>query len=115
MGNNVVTGTWTTGVPTDVVGKKSIEVVPVCMANSGSGLHNRRGGAACTQNGDCTSEFCDSALHVCVELCNQDTSCPVGLTCEPIYLQTSAASLTPSVTWGRACVNASFGDLATRM
>ncbi|HTL37811.1 MAG TPA: MopE-related protein [Kofleriaceae bacterium] len=115
LGTNVVTGVWGAGSPTDIVGKRSIEVVPVCMPNAGPGMYNRRGGAACVQNSDCTSEFCDNTLKVCVELCSEDTTCPPGLTCEPIYLQTSAAALTPSVTWARACVNPSFGDLATRM
>ena len=114
MGNNVTTGLWS-GVAADVDGKKSIEVVPVCLANSGTGLHNRRGGAACTQNGACASEFCDNGKHVCVELCSQDSTCPIGMTCDPIYMQTAAAALMPSVTWGRACVNASFGDLVSRM
>jgi hypothetical protein len=102
-------------VATDVVGQKSIEVGAVSRANPATGLHHRPGGAACVHNGDCASEFCDATLKVCVELCSQDSTCPLGMTCDPIYLQTSAASLTPNVTWGRACVNASFGDLVSRM
>jgi hypothetical protein len=108
-GNAVTTGTWTTGVPTDVTGKSSMETVPVCLANGGAGNHDRRGGAACTQNGDCTSQYCEASLHVCVELCTQDASCPLGLTCEPIYMA-AAAGLTAPITWSRACVNGSFGD-----
>jgi hypothetical protein len=106
----VTTGNWTTGVPTGVVGKPAMESVPVCRPNSGTGLHNRRGGAACTQNSDCTSEFCEATLKVCVELCSQDSTCPAGLTCDPVYMATSTATTAP-ITWGRACVNASFGEL----
>jgi hypothetical protein len=109
-GTFVTTGNWTTGVPTGVVGKPAMESVPVCRPNSGTGLHNRRGGAACTQNSDCTSEFCEATLKVCVELCSQDSTCPAGLTCDPVYMATSTATTAP-ITWGRACVNASFGEL----
>lgn len=106
-GNNVVAGTWGAGTPAGVNGVVAIETVPVCLADSGAGMHDRPGGAACTQNGDCRSQFCDKNLNVCVDPCVSDASCPLGLTCEPVYLRAN----TTGITWGRACVNASFGEL----
>ena len=70
--------------------------------------HARRGGAACDVNGDCISQFCDKDLKVCIDPCVSDGSCAVGLSCEPIYMRPGAAT---GITWGRACVNASFGTL----
>ena len=107
-GNRVTTGTWGNDTPTGGAGQPAIETVPVCLADTGAGAHDRRGGAACTQNGDCQSQFCDSTLNVCVEPCVADASCPVGLTCEPVYMRPQAGA---GIFWGRACVNASFNEL----
>jgi hypothetical protein len=107
-GNSVASGVWGAGLPTGVTGQPAMETVPVCLANSGAGSHDRPGGAACAQNGDCESQFCESTLHVCVDLCVSDLSCAIGLTCEPIYMR-AKTGLTDGITWGRACVNASFG------
>ena len=113
-GNSVSTGVWSTGTPTGVSGKPAMETVPVCLANSGAGSHDRPGGAACTQNGDCESQFCEATLEVCVDLCVSDMSCAVGLACEPIFMR-AKTGLTDGITWGRACVNPSFGGFVQAM
>ncbi len=105
-GNQVAAGVWGAANPPGVANQPAMETVPVCLADTGTGLHDRRGGAACTQNGDCQSQFCDRDLLVCVDPCISDTSCPAGLTCEPLFLRAK----TGGVTWGRACVNASFDE-----
>jgi hypothetical protein len=110
LGNRVQAGTWGAGSPTGVLGQPAIETVPVCLADTGAGNHDRPGGAACTRNGDCTSQFCENTLHVCVDPCVTDASCAVGLTCEPVFLRPQAAA-TSGIVWGRACVNGSFGEL----
>ena len=46
------------------------------------GQSYRPAGAACSQNRDCESNFCDAYLRVCVAPCCTDTSCPAGLSCE---------------------------------
>ncbi len=111
-GNRVARGTWGATAPPSVMGEVAIETVPVCLADGGPGSHDRRGGASCTQNGDCASEFCEITLGVCVDPCTADSSCPLGLTCEPVYMRPTPTS---GVFWGRACVNASFGLLVQPM
>lgn len=111
-GASVTTGTWAAGTATGVSGQPSIETVPVCLPDA-AGTHDRQGGAACTSNGQCTSEFCDKTLKVCVDMCTTDASCGVGLTCEPLYMRPGAAGT--GIFWGRACVNESFGVLLERM
>lgn len=108
----VTTGTWAANTATGVSGQPSIETVPVCLPD-GAGAHDRQGGAACTSNGQCTSEFCDKTLNVCVDMCTTDDSCGPNLTCEPLYIRPGAAGT--GIFWGRACVNASFGVLLERM
>jgi hypothetical protein len=110
-GTFVTTGTWT-GIGIGIDGQPSVETVPVCVAD-GAGTHDRQGGAACTSNGQCASEFCDAALKVCVDMCTTDASCGVNLTCEPVYVKASASAA--GIFWGRACVNASFGTLLKRL
>lgn len=105
-GNRTAVGTWSMQEPPGVAGQTAVETVPVCLADSGAGAHDRPGGAACTQNGDCNSQFCDRRTNVCVDMCVTDSSCAVGLTCEPVFLRAVAGT---GITWGRACVNASFG------
>lgn len=111
-GNAVTAGTWGVGTPTGVNGQLAIETVPVCLADSGTGAHDRRGGAACTANADCISQFCDATLNVCVDPCISDASCAVGLTCEPLYIK---PTLTSGIVWSRACVNESFGEFLHSM
>jgi hypothetical protein len=78
-------------------------MVPACISNTGPGLHNRRAGAACTQDSDCASEWCetDTLGGICVELCCNDSSCPSGQSCEMIrfYRQSDGEDH-----WARACV-----------
>ncbi len=108
LGNRIATGTWGSGAPAGVSGQAAMETVPVCLADSGPGSHARPGGAACDINGDCMSQLCDKDLKVCVDPCVTDASCAVGLTCEPIYIRPGAAT---GITWGRGCINPSFGTL----
>ena len=86
-GNAQTVGTFGAGAPASVMGMTAIETVPVCLADTGAGLHNRQAGAACTQNGDCESQFCERTLGVCVDLCTSDSTCPTGLGCELAYVR----------------------------
>jgi hypothetical protein len=89
-GNSVRVGTWGGGAPAFVSGQPAIETVPVCLTDTGAGLHNRPAGAACARNGDCESQFCERTLGVCITPCTSDGSCGAGLDCEPQYVQTAA-------------------------
>jgi len=100
-GNAVTVGTWGAGAPASVVGMTAIETVPVCLGNTGAGLHNRQAGAACARNGDCTSQFCDRTLGVCVSTCTSDSSCPVGIGCEMAYVRAPTG-----VVSARVCLSA---------
>lgn len=106
-GNRVTTGVYDASAGAGLAGATATETVPVCLADS-AGPHDRPGGAACTDNGQCASQFCEATLNVCVELCVTDMTCAVGMTCEPVYLKAKPAN---EVVWGRACVNASFGEV----
>jgi hypothetical protein len=100
-GNRISVGTWGGDAPPGVAGEPAVETVPVCLADSGPGAHDRPAGAVCAQNGDCRSNFCDQGLSICASLCVTDASCPPGLTCEAVYLRTAPDA---GITWGRACV-----------
>ncbi len=86
-----------------------VETAPMCIKDV-SGQGTRRAGAACTQNADCQSNFCEASLNVCVEVCCSDATCPTGLTCE---LQTVEAA-NNTATAARICVNQSIGDIVER-
>jgi hypothetical protein len=47
------------------------------------------------------SEFCDVNLGVCVDLCCNDSVCPVGLSCEQATIERPDGHQTI----GRVCVN----------
>ena len=81
----------------------------MCLKDA-AGQDTRRAGAACTQNSDCQSNFCEAALSVCVEVCCSDATCPAGLTCELLTVQTTADAATSS----RVCVNLSTDEVLTR-
>jgi len=100
QGNALVIGTYGAGSPAYVSGMTATETVPVCLTDTGAGLHNRQAGAACGRNGDCESQFCDSSLRVCVAACTSDGSCPTGLGCEMQYVATSAG-----ITFARVCMS----------
>ncbi|MBA3818489.1 MAG: hypothetical protein H0X17_06320 [Deltaproteobacteria bacterium] len=104
-GTQVAAGVWGAANPVGVAGQPAMETVPVCLADAAGGAHDRIGGAACTQNAQCVSEFCDGDLGVCVDPCVSAASCGAGLACEPLFLR----ARTGGITWGRACVNGSFG------
>ena len=99
-GNAVSAGTWGTSAPPGVAGQPAVETVPVCLGNTGAGLHDRPAGAACTRNGDCRSQFCESTLGVCISLCTSDATCPSGLDCELQYVRTPTGVLS-----ARVCVS----------
>jgi hypothetical protein len=76
------------------------DTVPVCWPD-GAGTHTRLSGQACTSSGQCVSEFCDVNLGVCVDLCCNDSVCPVGLSCEQATIERPDGHQTI----GRVCVN----------
>jgi hypothetical protein len=86
-GTAVTVGTFAADAPAAIRGMTAIETVPVCLANTGTGLHNRPAGAACTQNGDCTSQFCERTMGICIDLCTTDASCPDGMGCDLSYVR----------------------------
>ncbi|MBI2377320.1 MAG: putative metal-binding motif-containing protein [Deltaproteobacteria bacterium] len=73
---------------------------PVCLPDA-AGAHNRPAGAACTANAQCSSEFCDRTLSVCVNLCCNDSSCPTGLSCESALVVRALGHQT----FARVCLN----------
>jgi len=109
-GNAITVGTFGMGSPPSVSGMTAIETVPVCLSNTGAGLHNRQAGAACGQNGDCASQFCERTARVCVDLCTTDASCPTGLGCELAYVRAPIGVLS-----ARVCLSASTEALLTPM
>ena len=72
------------------------------MANTGSGNHDRQAGAACGQNSDCISEFCEEGRRICMDMCTDDASCPAGLACENAFVMLPGDS--PS--YSRLCLPA---------
>jgi hypothetical protein len=112
-GNSVTVGTWGAGSPAYITGLSAIETVPVCLVDSGPGLHDRQSGAACSQNGDCVGQFCEATLGVCIDTCTTDADCPTGLTCELEYVRTPPS--TGGVTLTRVCMNASVDGLLESM
>ncbi|MCZ7681446.1 MAG: hypothetical protein M5U28_22690 [Sandaracinaceae bacterium] len=109
-GNAVRVGTWGAGSPSYITGQNAIETVPVCLTDTGAGLHDRQAGAACTRNGDCVSQLCDRTLRVCIGLCTTDASCPTGLTCEPQYVRAPTG-----ITYARVCVSTPIDALLEPM
>ncbi len=85
------------------------ETTPMCVADlAGQGL--RRAGAACSQNSDCQSAFCERSLGVCVESCCSSAGCPEGTACEYQVVQTTS----DRVSQARVCVNQSSGEVYLR-
>ncbi len=113
-GNQLTVGTWGAGVPADAVGEPAIETVPVCLANTGAGNHDRPPGSLCTANGDCASQFCDANQGVCVALCVTDDSCPPGSFCELSYVRTPAGDGN-GVVVARTCLSSATTDLLESM
>ena len=110
-GNGRAIGTYSSDAdPSYIADETAVEVVPVCLQDTGAGLHNRQGGAACTQNGDCESQFCEATLGICIALCTTDASCPTGTTCEPQYVRTS-----DGVVFSRVCVSTPIDALLEPM
>ncbi|AKF10281.1 putative lipoprotein [Sandaracinus amylolyticus] len=109
-GNATTIGTFGSDAPAAIRGMTAVETVPVCLANTGAGLHNRQAGAACAQNGDCESQLCERSLGVCIDLCTSDDSCPTGLGCELAYLRTPTG-----VVSSRVCLSASYDGLLSAL
>jgi hypothetical protein len=70
------------------------ETVPVCLADTGAGAHDRQAGSACSRNSDCESEYCENTRSICMNLCTDDESCPTGLLCENAYARLPGGSVT---------------------
>lgn len=78
------------------------DTVPMCFpVTAGNG--GRQAGAACTSNTQCESEFCDRNLGVCVDVCCNDDTCPIGLTCEDAIVTRAAGHQS----FGRFCLSSS--------
>jgi hypothetical protein len=77
-----------------------IDTVPVCFPQS-TGNGGRLAGAACTSNGQCASEFCDKNIGVCIDVCCNDDTCPVGLRCESALANVKTG---PQQAFIRACL-----------
>ncbi len=107
-GESLTLGTWAAG--SAAAGETAIETVPVCLGDTGAGLHNRQAGSACAQNGDCASQFCERTRGICVDLCTSDSTCPAGLNCELTFMRAAAG-----VTQARVCVNATVEDVLEPM
>ncbi len=87
--------------PSNIQAGGGINTIPQCFAET-SGNGGRQAGAACTLNTQCSSEFCDKNLNVCVDVCCNDDTCPLGLTCE----DTIAVGGKPAgQTFGRFCLS----------
>ena len=63
------------------------EQSPFCEQAAPAGRLWRPAGAACAQNGDCASQFCERTARTCVDLCTSDSTCPTGLGCELAYVR----------------------------
>jgi hypothetical protein len=75
--------------------------VPMCFPET-SGNGGRQAGAACTSNAQCASEFCDRNLNVCVDVCCNDSTCPIGLECEDAIVRRTGNKQS----FGRFCLSA---------
>lgn len=109
-GTSLSLGTWGAGAPSYVVGQTAVETVPVCLTDTGAGLHDRPAGAACSRNGDCSSQFCERTLNVCIATCTSDGSCPTGLGCEPQHVRNGTG-----VTLARVCMSTPVSALLEPM
>jgi hypothetical protein len=109
LGNALELGTFGGDVPEYIAGEQAAELVPVCLAD-GSGSHDRQAGAACTSNGECDSEMCESTLRSCLGLCTSDESCPSGLTCEPQHVRVPSG-----IVLARVCVSGPIDALLEPM
>lgn len=85
------------------------ETVPICQKLDL--VHgNRQAGAACIHNSDCLGNFCEQELHVCVDVCCNNSTCPAGLSCEMQYIQSG----TEGITQARVCVNQTTSGVLQR-
>ncbi|MBN2361496.1 MAG: putative metal-binding motif-containing protein, partial [Deltaproteobacteria bacterium] len=82
------------------------DTVPVCWPEATATEHDRVAGQACSTNNQCASEFCDRTLDVCVDICCNDSNCPLGLSCESA-LVTRANN---HQSFARVCVNLTPAD-----
>jgi hypothetical protein len=99
-----------TGSPGPIGG---VDTVPVCMPDAG-GNGGRQAGAACSSNDECAGEFCDAALGVCVDVCCNDSTCPLGLTCEDVLVNVDLQDI-GGQSFVRMCLNQTPADPLERV
>ena len=63
------------------------ETVPVCLVYPASGTFALQGGASCSENGDCASNFCEATHRICLDMCTDDGSCASGLACTGAFVE----------------------------
>ena len=75
----------------------------------------RTAGQSCSNNSDCQSNFCESTISVCIDVCGNDSDCSTGTSC---HLRTVEALEDSSgekrVTSARVCVDDSASELLLR-
>ncbi len=89
---------------------KMTEASPMCLKEVAS-QGTRRAGAACTQSSECISNYCSAGTNTCVESCCDDSTCPLGLSCELQLVETVQGS----VSWSRVCVNQASEDVIEKL
>lgn len=67
-------------------------------------------GQSCTQNSDCASNFCEVDLGVCIDVCCADSTCPQGLECQFVTVETTDDRATSA----RVCLNLSTDGIIRR-
>ncbi|NUN14495.1 MAG: lamin tail domain-containing protein [Myxococcales bacterium] len=84
------------------------ETTPMCLRET-SGQNNLQAGAACQQNTDCASNYCEKNLNVCVEPCCNDATCPTGLMCVAQLIEVTPDPVNgyKRTTNARVCLNLS--------
>jgi hypothetical protein len=86
------------------------ETAPMCLPDV-DGQGTAVAGQACSLNSDCQSNFCDSELDVCVDVCGRDADCPGGLTCSLQTVETISTDLgLRQATAARICVGPGLGE-----
>jgi hypothetical protein len=86
-----------------------VETATMCIKDD-AGQGGNTAGQACTQNSDCASNFCELDLGVCIDPCCSDSSCPQGLACEFVTVETTGDRATSA----RVCLNLSTDGIIRR-
>ncbi len=85
------------------------ETANMCIRDV-AGQGTRVAGQSCTTNTNCASNFCELDLGVCVDVCCSDATCPTGLGCEFVRVETTANRATSA----RVCLNLSTDGIIRR-